>query len=350
MGFRYKRYTFKLALTVCLLILPVLAQIDYNEVDYGVHPMPFNRVGTAGFQFLKMPANARSAALGNITTVITYTDANASLTNPANMVNVDGIDVAFNRMNWVADISYQSGALVKNFGNYGAVGLNFIYLNYGDMQRTEYLTITDAIGEIIETPVLDGLGTFSAYDMSLGISYAKALYEKLEIGTCVRYIQEQLDDAGTSTWNFDVGSVYKTGFHSLRVSMLGKFFGPDAEFREYKDRIEKRPFPIKMPMNFAFGAGMEVLDKVDSPHRLTVAAEYNHHNDGAEKINIASEYGFNQMVFLRGGYRFNYDEYGWTLGAGLNYNIKGRGLQINWALIDVGRFSIVQMFSISFHL
>ena len=53
---------------------------------------------------------------------------------------------------------------------------------------------------------------------------------------------------------------------------------------------------------------------------------------------------------LRGGYRFNYDEEGLTLGAGLNYGLSGFKFKLDYAYVDVGLFEQVHMFSIGMSL
>ena len=247
--------------------LPVFGQVEYNEVDWGLHPMDYSSVGTVGWQFLKLPTNARNAALGGINSSLSHGNANSALTNPASAADISSMDIAFNYMNWVADIGYHSLAAVKNFNQWGVFGFNFIYVDYGEELRTEYqkeITVT----ETIYTPALDGLGTFSAGDLAVGISYARQITDKLQVGGNMRYLQERIDDAKTSTWALDIGTVFYTGFKSLRISMLGRNFGPDAEFREYKDRIQKVPFRIKTPMQLTLGTAMEVVeDSQENPLR-----------------------------------------------------------------------------------
>ena len=338
-----------MVITLALIFVhgSIKAQIEYNEVDYGVNPMPYSRVGTAGYQYLKLPTNARTAALGNITSVLSSPDANALLTNPAAMADIDNYSFSSNYMSWVAETEYISAAVVKNLGNSGAVGLSLISMDYGDMPRTEYDSYFDPSGNLIEFPVTAGLGTVTANDLALGLSYARTLYQKLKFGFNMRYLKEQLDDANSSTVAMDFGSFYMTGYKSLRISILFKLFGADSEFRKYEGRVEKRPFSVKTPMAFSFGTAMDFLEDPTSVHRLTVAAEYTHPNDGSEKYHLGLEYGYGKLLFLRAGHRFNYQEYGWTAGAGAKIRLAGKSLFVDWAIIDVGRFNIVQMISLS---
>ncbi len=242
------------------------AQIDYNTAGYGVDPMDYSRVGTSGWQFLKLPTNARSTAMGGIRAAAGYGDASAAFTNPASAADVKGTDVQFSSMKWVADIQYSGLSAVTNLGEWGCVGLNLAYLNYGDMVRTE-------IGEFNGQPgivaVTEGLGTFSAHDLAIGLLYSRQITSQLQLGGTIRYIQEKLDDATMRSWSVDIGTLYWTGLGSLRISMLGRNFGPDSEFPSFEDRIAQAPAKVRMPMLFVLGAAYDLMESTpDSPHRL----------------------------------------------------------------------------------
>lgn len=317
------------------------AQIQYNQADWGVHPMPYSRVGTAGFQFLKLPNNSRSMAMGGVLSAGSYGDARASLTNPASTADVKATDLFFGTMTWVADIQLHSFAAVRNFGEWGVIGVNLVYLNYGDMKRTEYLP--DDFGN--QLPVTEGLGTFTAHDLALGVSYARRITEQLQIGGNVRYIQEQLDDARTYTVSLDIGTLYWTGLGSWRISMLGKNFGPDAKFTDYKGRVEREPVGVRMPMTFVLGTAYDVLEYSSAfPHRVTLAAEYVKPNDGGEKVNTGLEYFFYDYFYFRAGYRFNYDEESFTFGFGAEYSIEDDyTIKVDYAYANTGRFNYVNL-------
>ncbi len=340
-----------LSFGVIILILahdPCFSQIEYNDADWGVHPMNYSRVGTAGWQFLKLPTNAKTASMGGVVSAISYGNANAVFTNPASLVDVKNYDFATSRMNWIADIGYQSFSLVKNMSEYGSFGLSFVYLDYGSMERTENLPSYDALGKNIGTiPVLDNLGTFSAADMAMGFSYSRQITNKLQVGGTIKYLQQRLDDATTTTWSLDIGTLYYTGFHSLRISFVGKNFGPDAQFGTYNERIQVQPIKIKLPMILVFGAAYDILGgNDDHPHHVVAAIEYVNPNDGREKFNMGAEYSFMKILSLRAGYRVNYDEEGLTLGAGVNYEVIELNIRIDYAYISVGIFKQVHMFTI----
>jgi long-subunit fatty acid transport protein len=328
-------------LLIALQNFRVFAQIQYNNAGWGVDPMPYSRVGTAGFQFLKLPTNARGAGMGGVSSAMGFGDARSSFTNPASIADVKGNDFFFGNMKWVADIQYNTFSYVRSLDNYGSIGINLAYLNYGTMVRTENLP--DNYGNIL--PVTEGLGTFTAYDMAAGLSYSQQITEQLQIGGNIRFVQEKIDDAKTSTWSIDIGTLYWTGLGSWRISMLGKNFGPDAEFTSYEGRIAQTPVRIRMPMMFIFGTAYDLigLDK-NNGQRLTAVAEYIKPNDGLEKVNVGIEYFFLYNIYLRAGYRFNYDEDRFTFGYGFEYSIADDvKIKLDYAYMDLGRFNPVHL-------
>jgi hypothetical protein len=337
---------------VTLIFFPVLLFGQFiQDFDEGLHGGDFERIAQSGWQFLKLPTTARSAAMGGIITATGNGDASAALTNPASTADVEGYDVSFTRMDWIADIAYQSGSIVKNFGGLGFIGINFVYLDYGDMVRTENQEIFRSDGSRTGlSEIVTDLGMVTASDFAMGLSYATRITDRLKVGGTFRYIQEKLDDATTSNVSFDVGTIYETGLKTFRLSMVGRNFGRDAEFVQWDERIGIPAMKVRMPMSLNLGGAIDLLEGgPGNPHLLTVAAELVHPNDGPEKINVGTEYTFSDLLSLRGGYRFNYDEEGITLGGGLNVEVsQGTNVQINYSYWDFGILGSVNMFSVGF--
>jgi hypothetical protein len=325
----------------------VVGQDTTPPDEYGVPPEEFHRVGQSGWQFLKIPANARNAAIGGISTSLANGDANTMFHNPAELVGVQSIDVSANRVNWFAEIPVQSVGVAKNFDGIGVIGLSVLMVDYGDMKRTEYGLVGDpAAPSGQRNVVLDDLGTFTASDLAVGLSYARQVTDRLSVGTNIRYIQEKIDDLSMSNYSIDIGTMYYTGFKSLRLAMVARNFGPDRKLVDYNEEVQREPASIKMPVQFRLGAAIDFLEGDDSPHLLTAAVEGVHPNDGPEKLNVGLEYRLFEMFMARGGYRFNYDEEGITLGAGLNLDLGGANVIFDYAYIDFGHLDYVQMFSV----
>ena len=326
------------------------SQVASNPVNWGVQPLELSRVGTSGWQFLKLNTDARSMALGGVQAAVSFGNANSSFGNPASIVDVPDMDVQFSEMNWVADINYSTLAIVKNLGPIGSVGLHCAYLNYGDMIRT-------VIGEGFDPstgaslgilPLTENQGTFGAHDLALGVSYSRQITNALQLGGSLRYVEEQIDDAKMKTWSLDIGTMYWTGLGSLRISMLGRNFGPDGAFESFSNRIAMSPARVRLPMQFILGSAYDLFNtKEKDGQRLTIAAEFLKPNDGPDKYRLGVEYFAFSNIYVRSGYKFNYDEETFTLGIGAEYAVEGAVvIKVDYAFAKLGRFQSAQMFTV----
>jgi opacity protein-like surface antigen len=61
-------------------------------------------------------------------------------------------------------------------------------------------------------------------------------------------------------------------------------------------------------------------------NRITAAIDAVHPNDNTEYLNVGVEYGWTEMVFLRGGWKSLFErdtEQGFTAGIGVQYRVVG---------------------------
>jgi len=306
----------------------------------GIEPADIERVGQSGWQFLKINGDARVAGMGGAYVAASKGSSASAFGNPASLIDVENWDISMSHVDWIADIKYQTIAIAKNFGNIGVFGINLAYVDYGDMDETINSSIE---GGDRTTQVITG-NTFSASDLAIGISYSKKVTDKLSIGANVKYIKETIAELNMSNWAFDFGTVYYTGFKSLRLAMTARNFGSDVQLTGWSEEYQAEADDIKMPIDFRIGVAMDFFDEQpNSPHILTVSLEGDHPNDGPEKVNLGMEYAYNDMFFIRSGYKFNYDEEGLSFGAGIKCDIYGHSGRFNYAYVDFGNLNQVHM-------
>ncbi|MBD3374711.1 PorV/PorQ family protein [candidate division KSB1 bacterium] len=346
----------KLCFTILLCCAGgLLAQLEAPPSEFGVPASEFERVGQAGWQFLKIPASARQAAVAGVKSGLGSASATTVFNNPAEMVLASGTQLSFTDNSWFADIHNQAFAVSRSFGAIGTFGVGINYVDYGDMIRTDISQMPspnpDVTGtEYVDKLISEGLGSFSANDMALGLSYARQVTDRLSFGSTVRYLRSKIDDLTMDNFSLDVGTTFHTGIKSLRIAMLARNFGPDSRFFDFNEKVNRNPTNIKLPTQFRFSMAYDLLERVEgSPHLLTMVVEGLHANDGPEKWNTGAEYTFMSLLSLRGGYRFNYDEEGLTLGAGINVNM-GMDFSVDYAYLDFGRLEEVHMFSLNLGL
>lgn len=328
------------------IIISFLLLISFVYGQSGIEPHEIERAGQSGWQFLKINGDARQAAMGSALTAIGKGDANSVFGNPAALAQVNNMDVVFNRANWIADIGYNSISIAKNFNSIGFFALHLANVDYGSIPETINSVI---VGEDRTEAIVTGR-TYTASDIAIGLSYARRITEQLSVGGSVRWIRETIAEVSMDNWAVDIGTLFYTGFRSLRLGLAARNFGPDSHFFGFSEEYQSEPVDVKMPLDFRFGIAMDFLDTQDSPHILTLALEATHPNDESEKLHFGTEYTFNNILSIRGGYKFNYDEESFTFGFGINYPISDYEIKVHYAYVDFGDLKNVHMFTLGLGL
>lgn len=300
------------------------------------------KVGQTGFQFMKIDMSARSAGMGSAFTMM-GNDANSMFHNPSGLAYFEGkYDVAFTQTTWIADITYIGGGALYNAGEWGTFGVNYMSADYGDIHGTR---ITPSGYE--DTGLVDNV---SAY--VFGLAYARKISEKFAMGGQIKYAgqslgESQLEVGGKSDGNNNSGLAYEFGttyypglLKSFRFGMSIKNFSQEVKYEN-----EGFQLPLTYTIGIAFNA-LELMEDMDGEtHTLMIAVDAIHPRDYAERLHLGAEYWFMDMVALRSGYKFNYDEEGISFGFGLNYKIEGFNLKLDYAYTDFGAFDNVNRIS-----
>lgn len=326
-----------------LVLISLLHTIFSIQAQSGISPNYIERAGQSGWQFLKINGDARQAAMGSAFTAIGKGNASSIFGNPASLSDVNNIDVQANVLEWVADISYQSLAFAYSLDDWGVVGASIAMLNYGDIPET----INASAGASGTIPVITG-NMFTANDIAAGISYSKKITDNLSVGGSIRWLRQKIAELSMQNWSLDFGTIYYTGFRSLRVAISARNFGPDSRFGGWSEEYQTESDNVRMPLDFRAGIAMDFLDEPGSAHILTIVAEGDHPNDGLEKFHFGASYAFDDTFFIRGGYKFNYDVQKFTFGVGIKYPIGSTIGTLNYAYVDFGELTQVHMFSLGF--
>ncbi len=282
----------------------------------GVSLGTITKVGTAGAQFLKIGVGARALGMGEAFAAVAN-DASALYWNPAGIARMKRPEIVFNHTKWVGDISEEYLGYTHPLGSTGTLGVQMTLLTMGSMQVT---TVDDPSTTEREDEG-EGLPKFSANDVAAGVTYARSFTDKFSLGFSMKYIRESIWEMSSNGVGFDVGTLYNTGWRSVRLGMSLANFGPDMKFGgrnldqnialiEWGPNAGEQPYIIKttpypMPLRFRVGTAFEPLNK--NPHRLTIAMDLSHPNDGTEKFDVGAEYTWNNLASLRAGYKYDPD-------------------------------------------
>ncbi|MDZ7260529.1 MAG: PorV/PorQ family protein [candidate division KSB1 bacterium] len=295
-----------------------------------------NKVGTAGFQFLKLGVGGRDVALGGATTA-TAEGPTALYWNPAGICADDKLSATFFYNAWIATIHHNFIGFKTPLSSNDFIGASVNFITMDDMEETT-----------IEQP--QGTGRrFSAYDFAVALSYGRRITDRFSAALSVKYINERIWDLVADGWAFDVGFIYR--FYKLRLGMSFNNFGTEKEisgtqlqldyqiFPDYKTDevlLERVAHKIRLPINFRFGAGYELL-KLDD-HKLVMMGNIVYFNDIGETGNTGVEYTFMENYALRGGYQFNREGFDWSFGGGVRFYLGRVSLFIDYAAVSTNDF------------
>ncbi len=342
----FKHNFFKRAIPICLALLMVM-----GSARMGVG-RDVTKVGTTAATFLSISVGARALGMGGAF-VSVANDASAMFWNVAGLAQLQRPQVIFNHSEWLANINFDYVGFVSPLGSAGVIGLSFTSLNMADMEQTTELNP-------------EGTGVrFSVNSYAFALSGARKLTENFMIGFTGRYAREDIFNSHATGWAMDVGTLFITPFNGIRLGMSISNFGTKMQIRGDDLLIQVDPDPsisgnnqtinaffqtdkFDMPLLFRVGLSMDLVN--DEQNRFTIAIDGLHPNDNSESVNVGGEYVFNNLFFLRGGYRalFQTDsEEGFTVGAGLNYRVSEIGLHLDYAYEDFGRLNNIQKFTVA---
>jgi opacity protein-like surface antigen len=314
-----------------------------------------DKVGTTAAPFLTIGVGSRAGAMGG-SYVAVAEGPSAMFWNPAGIASVTRPTLEFSYATWFVDATIQQAAFAMNMPGVGNVGLSVQALSYGEMQVTT-IASPDGTGEL-----------FSPLDFVVGVTYGRALTDRFQIGGSGKLISQRIWNSSASGFAMDLGVHYRAGWKNLRIGASMSNFGTNMRLSGQDLRVahdidlerngNNPRLPANMeveswalPLTFRVGLAADVL--ASERHMLTAALDALHPNDNSESVNFGLEYGFSSLVFLRGGYRSAFSsessDGGWTLGAGIDYELSG-GLLIKFDYMyqqfQQGRLDASQMFTL----
>ena len=288
----------------------------------------FEKVGTFGGQFLKIPVGARAEGMGGAFVGVSD-DASSLFWNAAGIARIDPEKsvLSFNHAIEPADIQFTQAGYVFHMKRIpGAVGVNVRSLRMNPM---------------IETTAFqpDGTGnTFDAGFMTVGLTYARSFTDKFSAGVTGNFIHSGLAEFSQQTYSFDLGTLYDVGTLGMKIGMSISNMGSQEKFIDRSAR---------MPSIFRVGTSATVFQSASQ--RLIGSFEFSHPPDNSERMNVGAEYGFQKFMYLRGGYNINYDSEGLAGGVGFHLPVSVAGQSdIDYAYTDMGDLGGVHRISVQF--
>ena len=317
------------------------------------------RTGTAGASELLIPVGPRGIAMGE-SNLVSATGIEALFWNPAGVSHMqNNADVLFSHMSYIADIGVEYGAVAANFEGFGAIAFSVKALSIGDISVTTTKN-PDGTGEI-----------FSPTMVTTGLAYSRMLTDAISVGLTANLVNERMADVSATGIAFDFGVIYQNlaDVSGLSIGVVLKNLGPEMKFdgsglyQEGQINEVNRPptfykidaAAFEMPFNFQLAAGYQPV--IDEMNTLEFTGIYMNNNFSPDEYKLGGEYGYNKTFFVRAGYQFagnageSFGEsnylYGFTAGAGIDYEVEGFGVKIDYAFRDTKFFDGNHVFALT---
>ncbi len=305
-----------------------------------------NQIGTSMANFLKIGIGARASAMGGAFVALSD-DISSLYWNPGGLGMLRHNSAIFQNTGWLLDTKLYFLGVSFDLANRGAVGLSLSSFSSGD---------------ILETTIYqpDGTGRkFDAGNFMAALTYSRQITDRFSAGLTLKYVTERLDREKAATVAIDVGSVFITNFlHNMRIgfalSNLGgrmTLSGSDLMVQYLMPpgikyaRAQLGTDPWDIPLLIRFGVATDAVRSQNM--RLTLATEVLDTRDYDYRIAAGAELALLQHLFLRGGYKFHYEEENFTVGGGFTAATPGGiGIRFDYAYVNHKMLNGSQRFSI----
>jgi len=349
----YKTTPIMKRLTQALLVVALLgvSVLDANAGDD-------KRRGTAGASQLLVPLTARSASLGASMTsgMAGMNGLEAIFSNPAGLALNTGTAAIFSRMNYVADIGVSYFGIGQNFGN-NNLAFTVSTWDFGDIPLQ-----TELAPEISSV-------TYNSTFMTAGLTYARVFTDRISAGTTLKVVNETIDDISASAIAFDAGMTYVVGESGLRLGVALKNIGSDLQYggvgltRQVQlpdqtssatnNAVQLESEGVELPSLLNFG--VSYTREMGAGAMVTVLGNFRSNSFDQDQYSGGVELALFDVLYLRGGMDIVGDSdlsfyNGTNFGAGVDLDLSGTRLQVDYALRSTDYFDDVNMVTVAVSL
>lgn len=316
-----------------------------------------NRTGTAGAQELLIPVGARDLALGG-SSVASTNGVDAIYWNPAGLSKINSVEAMFSHLSYFADIGVEYGVVGINTGSFGNLGFSLKSVNFGNIPVTTE-DLPDGTGQ-----------TYSPTYLTLGMTYARMLSDRISVGATVNIINESIMNTSANAVGFDIGVRYDgIGVPDLKLAVVLKNVGTNISYsgaglyrtgttssdlrgqQTYSLVAATAELPSQMEIALAYNY------KLDETYQISLFGDFENNNYSTDVWKLGAEFAFKDLLFLRGGYTFAPNDpvdatgassylYDYTAGAGIKYDLGGATIAVDYAFRHLVRMSSNNVISV----
>jgi len=266
-----------------------------------------DRQGEAGATELLLNPWARSAGLHSMSTM-SVSGVEAMRINVAGLsrINKGEFQISNARLYEGSTLGMNSLGFVTKVGDNGALGISLVAMDFGDIAVTT-------------TNQPEGTGaTYSPSFFHLGLGYSYTYENKISVGMLVRAISETLPDVSASGFSIDAGVQYVSGENdNFRLGISLRNIGSAMEFGgeglsyqadaedpviNYTLTVDQRAEDFELPSMLNIGVSYDFY--FAEQYFLRGLANFTSNAFARDDFGLGAEFYFNNIVVLRGAYKF----------------------------------------------
>lgn len=274
--------------------------------------------GTYGYQFLNISTNPVALALAG-RGIHGGQDLAAFINQPAIGAIQSHRSLGISHTAWIDDTKYNN--VYYSYSNRKThLGLMLRNLDYGRLENR------DDAGNLI--------GYYSPLNLSLTGNYAIRFNPSLYLGANAGVVYEKLNTDSSVGFHTDLGLSYLPPFTNTVLSVSARNLGLSSAMNEENTRL---PLSFELDLSKTF----DLQDKAFTFELSGIKAI-----DDNYKACISAEMELFDLIFLRGGYKINYDEENISAGLGIHW----QGIAVDYGYSPFGsRLSDVHALGLSYY-
>jgi len=284
----------------------------------------FGKTDNSGFSFLKFGMGARAVGMGEAF-VAQSGEVTSAWWNPAGLFGIKGMHLSFTHNQWFQDVTTEYFASAINLkGQTNVLGLTVGLSRVPDIEKR---------GEVASS---EPVALFDAHDVLFGLSYARRITDKVDLGITAKWLYERIDVYSASGFGFDLGAIYAP-WEDLRFGLAALNLGQKMKFETER---------FSLPILFKVG-GMYLVEKKSLNSDFMFGLDLVKPRDDEIKIHLGGEVSLYQALKTRLGYQGGYDEKSFSFGLGTSFRKHGIEYNLDYAYLpyksDLGNVHSVSL-------
>jgi len=244
-------------------------------------------------------------------------DGSAGFWNPAGLASLQRKDMLLSFHRWIEDVRDEFLAFGWG-GPHEGMGIHVLYTDMGEFEQ-----------RIVPSPT--PMATFSAHELIFGVSYARTVFNRFDVGMTIKLLYEKIYIEEAWGVGVDLGFLWHVWSDGLRIGGVLQNLGKtNALYREDISLPLTVRLGLAYPLNIFGGQWIFVADGIKE-------RGFPYHLHGGV------EYGWRGRVFIRCGYQTGYEARDITGGIGVawdKYRVDYSYMPLGSGLGDSHRFTV----------